>query len=547
MSQEEATETLIKASRQPLPVSDLDTQYMTELVEELGCLALALVQAGVYIFNMGIKQSNDSHSSVFQQYLSLFRKGRAELMRKDETATLDQYKRGVYSTLDLSYGLLTPSAQEFLALCSQFHFSNISLSMILAAVNRRFEDGKAYSKRPESQAQIQRRLKALLCPDNLWSELHIREIIQSLSSFSLVQITLASDMILLRFHPLVHSWANQMLSVEDASVYHKMATTVISTSIEAMHPAHLQYALQHIVKTLETIPLSELHPTDKIVFGDFMATNGMGGRGIDLLENAVKELKDELGSNHLGTADATVVLCNAYLECGRMNEAEKILVDTLEVQRSLRGEEHLETMKVSLMLLDSRLYQGRQVECLEPLISLEKKFQEKLGEDNKETLLASDLLGCAYNELGRYEEAEDILRRTLRIQTETIGKNHPDTLDTFNHLAMTRCYRGDLKECEIMFTKLLETRLEIRGEKHHDVIESYNNLANVYQRLGNMKKAEEIQIKVVDSLREMMGWRHPDTLTASSNLALIYSELERNDEAAELQTKQLLQSNAPGC
>jgi tetratricopeptide (TPR) repeat protein len=539
MSQEEAIETLIKASRRSLPVSDLDTQYMTELVEELGCLALALVQAGVYIFNMGIKQSNDPHSSVFQQYISLFRQGRAELMRKEGTVSLDQYRRSVYSTLDLSYGLLNPLARDFLGLCSQFHYSNISLSMILAAANRSFEDKKTYSKRPESHQQIQARLKALLCSDGRWSELHVRHIIQSLSSFSLVQVALANDTILLRFHPLVHSWAHEMLSAEAVSIYRNMEITIISTSIEAMPFAHLQYILHHIVRVVEETPLSELDTTDAIVFGEFMSDNGMAKMGIGLLEDAVKRLKEVFGPSHSDTADATLVLGEAYLDFGKMKESEDLLAEALEVQRKIRGEQHIQTMKTYLFLLASQVQQGRYEDCLESVVNLQRMFHQNLGERNKDTLFAATLLASTYKSLGQLKEAGDIEERTLKIQGEMLGEKHPDTLRTLNNLAVTNVYKGEERESEIIFTRLLEINLEALGEKHPKVIQSYINLATIYGRLGKLREAEEMQAKVLERMQEMMGWRHPDTILAASNLAFTYLTQKRYEEALELQTKVL--------
>jgi tetratricopeptide (TPR) repeat protein len=539
MLQEEAIETLARASRRALPISVLDAREMNELVEELGCLPLALVQAGVYIFNMGTVQSNDSHSSLFQQYLSLFRKGRAALMRKEGTASLDQYRRGVYSTLDLSYGLLPPLARDLLGLCSQFHYTNISLSMILTAANRKFEDKRSYLRRPESHEHIKERLRALLCPDGSWSELHVRDIIQSLASFSLAQIAVANDTILLRFHPLVHSWAHEMLSREAASEYRMMVTTVLSTSLETMPPAHLQYVPQHIVKVVEETPPGELHITDAIIFGGYLGDNGMGKMGIELLEDAVKRLKEEAGPNHIDTIDATVLLCDAYLEFGKMKEPEALLSDALEVQRTIRGEEHVETMKTHMLLLSSRLQQGRYEECLDALIKLQKMFQERIGENQEDTLLTASLLAMAYTELGKREEAAEIQRRVLKIQQETLGERHPDTFTTLNCLATTYLYMGKTREAEVLYIKVLDTSLEVLGQKHPMVVTVYNNLARTYQVSGKLKEAEELQVKVVESMEEMMGWHHPDTLSAASNLALMYFDLKKNDEALELNTKVL--------
>jgi hypothetical protein len=192
MSSEEVLATLAKASRRALPVSPRDLPHMENLVNELGGLALALVQAGVYIYNMASDNSMDPSSSQFEQYLALFKRERGILMRREGLTSLDEYKRGVYSTLDLSYSLLPSNAQEFLHLCSQFHYTSISPAMLLAATGTRFRAPYLFLKRPDSHQKVISNLRRLLCPRGQRMEIHIREMIQCLSSFSLVH-TVSSD------------------------------------------------------------------------------------------------------------------------------------------------------------------------------------------------------------------------------------------------------------------------------------------------------------------------------------------------------------------
>ncbi|PVF91037.1 hypothetical protein CPB86DRAFT_720200, partial [Serendipita vermifera] len=466
MSQDQSIETLAKASRRSLPVSVVDARYMNELVEELGCLALALVQAGVYIFNMGTVQERDQQSSIFQQYLSLFQLGRAGLMRKEGIASLDQYKRGVYSTLDLSYGLLSPLVREFLGLCSQFHYSSIPLSMILAAASRDFEDEKSYSSRPDSHSEIKGRLRALLRSDGSWSELHIRDIVQSLSSFSLVQLAVANDSVLLRFHPLVHSWSHEMLSTSLTSLYRRMATTVISTSLETIPPSHLQYVTPHIVRALKETPPNDLHATDAIVFGEFMGNNGMGKAGIEILEEALKKLKQEHGPHHLAILDATVVLGGAYIEYGKIKEAEDILVKVLEMRRKVLGQQHPDTLESYNNLFGMYLEVNKLKEAKELLEPAFKQMEEIFGRRHPTTLTTSDNLAVTYRKLGRLKEAEEIQFECLAARRELSGEEHPDTVLTASNLAITLHELGKAVEARELKKQILKIGKVAFGESH---------------------------------------------------------------------------------
>src|SRR5450432_2400287 len=102
MEQEEALATLLHAARRHLPLSTEELKSAQTLLKELGCLAVALVQAGTYCHEL---------SYSFTQYLSLFYSHRAELMKKAEPSALDNYERGAYTTLDLSYTALPQAAR----------------------------------------------------------------------------------------------------------------------------------------------------------------------------------------------------------------------------------------------------------------------------------------------------------------------------------------------------------------------------------------------------------------------------------------------------
>jgi hypothetical protein len=101
----EALTTLLHAARRQLPLSAKELKSAHTLLTELGCLAVALVQAGTYCYEL---------SCSFTQYLTLFYSHRAELMKKAESFSLDNYQRGAYTTFDLSYKALPQPSRDFL-------------------------------------------------------------------------------------------------------------------------------------------------------------------------------------------------------------------------------------------------------------------------------------------------------------------------------------------------------------------------------------------------------------------------------------------------
>ncbi|PVF92025.1 FabD/lysophospholipase-like protein, partial [Serendipita vermifera] len=347
MSHDEAIGTMVKAAGRNFPLHPNDVTHASTLIEELGHLALALVQAGIYISNMVSIGTVDGYGSVFEHYLDLFRRERAILMRKEGSASLDRYRHGVYAALDLSYTLLPPLSKDLLHLCSQLHYTNISVSMILAAANVDFEDGWQYLERPESHHGIQDKLRTLFTPNGASNEAHVHEMVQSLVSLSLLQTTMGNNTVLLRFHPLVHSWAYEMLSSSSCLLYTQMAITVVSTCSEALSPAHVQYLPPHIIKLMKLVKQGDLHVREMIEFGVIMRDYGFGRVAVELHEEATKRIEAKVGSDNEQILDAFFFLGGTYETIGRLKEAEKIRREVLTMCHKIHGEWHPDTISAS--------------------------------------------------------------------------------------------------------------------------------------------------------------------------------------------------------
>jgi tetratricopeptide (TPR) repeat protein len=539
MSHDEAVETIVKAAGLTLPLGLHDANALNALVEELGHLALALVQAGVYILNSGPIEAESSRDSVFGQYLDLFRRERASLMRRKGVKSLDNYMRGVYPTLDLSYTLLPQFAQQLLHLCSQFHYTTISLAMLLAATKSDFEDSDIYLERPDSHLDIQRKLRELFRPDGILDETHIREMIQSLSSFSLVQSTLVNETILLRFHPLIHAWAHEMLSVESLSMYTGMAVTIISTSETSLSRAHIQYLPPHIMEVMGKVDVSVLHVRDMMKFGGVMRDHGFGKLGLELHEEAVKKLNQEAGSDKMQVIKGYIWLGNTYRGVGRLQEAEEVGAKTSLMCREVLGERHPDTIMASSDLALTYRQLGKLKEAEELQVNVLSMRREVLGERHLDTIMASGNLALTYRDLGKLKESEELQVNVLTMRREVLGERHPDTIMASANLAIAYSDLGKLKEAEELQVNVLSMRREVLGKRHPDTISASNNLANTYGDLGKLKESEELLANVLAMSREVLGERHPNTIIGSANLASTYRELGKLKEAEALQVNVL--------
>ena len=87
--------------------------------QELGYLALAVVQAGAYIFK--------SECSL-GQYLELYRERRGGILEEygDIVQKVDNYEWTIYTTWLISYQRLSAQSTMFLKLCAYLHHDGIS-------------------------------------------------------------------------------------------------------------------------------------------------------------------------------------------------------------------------------------------------------------------------------------------------------------------------------------------------------------------------------------------------------------------------------------
>ncbi|KIM22811.1 hypothetical protein M408DRAFT_39636, partial [Serendipita vermifera MAFF 305830] len=216
MTPEEALAALLQAAQRKLPMDD------EEMRRDLGWLAIALVQAGTYCYQLSSTVDGVSEPYTFTQYLSLFRSHRADLLKKAEPSSLDNYQRGVYTTLDLSYKALPQECREFLHFLSPFHYIDIPLAAFAQAAKNAFKDPWYCHPRDDNYETTH-----LLYKDMEWSEPHLQGIVRNLRSFSLVTASSMNDSLFLQLHPLVQAWCRDMTFTISHS-YRRMAIRVVT-------------------------------------------------------------------------------------------------------------------------------------------------------------------------------------------------------------------------------------------------------------------------------------------------------------------------------
>jgi tetratricopeptide (TPR) repeat protein len=165
------------------------------------------------------------------------------------------------------------------------------------------------------------------------------------------------------------------------------------------------------------------------------------------------------------------------------------------------------------------LYNNRGLyEQAEPLL-LEtiEEHRRVLGDDHPNTLGSMNNLAFLFSVQGRYSEAEPLFLETLEIEQRALGNDHPVTLSSTNLLGRLYVNTGRLAQAGTLLHEVLDRRLRVFGEDHRDVGDSYYGLgclaaagANDDESIFYLRRAVELgwsraSILSEPSLEELRG------------------------------------------
>jgi tetratricopeptide (TPR) repeat protein len=394
LSETEATELLQKIAN----VTPSSNDTSTSIVKELGMLALAITQAGAYVFKTG----------QFDNYLAIFRKHRDKLMR-DGSLRGRNYDRSTYAAFDLSFRLLPEKTQEFMKICSFLHHSLIPQALFKISMTSHFLsyvniDG--YPPLAETENLVS-------CLEDIfgseWDDFLFQELIDPVMWGSLMD-TLTGDIhgLFYNIHPLVQTYVRDQLEPSNRDRYALLAGQLLLGAIRPSEESNIWD--RQLVSHIDNLPMRvrQAHIYHGKTFATVYHSAGRLTRCLSLRKYCHTELYKELGERHPETIWSKAELGWTLRECGDLEEAETIEREVLELRTEISGPRHLDT-----------------------------------------TNAMSNLANTLHNR-GHLEEAEKMRREVLELRMEILGPRHPDTISAMNNLAVTLGDRGQLEEAEKM-------------------------------------------------------------------------------------------------
>ncbi|CAE6541624.1 unnamed protein product [Rhizoctonia solani] len=536
MSPTDGTALLVKiATSRNQGLSENDTKVAGELVQDFGCLALAIVHAGAYIAH--------SPGMTITEYRSLFLSQRQRMLEEyselPAAAKIDKRGNTVYTTWKMCYDQLKPESCELLWLIAYLHFDGISVNIFKRAAQQM--DSKTYPlplRDLESKAleHVKQCLSRFTDSEGNWDSVKCTRVMSDLASYSLIEFDQVN--LTYRVHVLVHDWAKTVIP-QPLKLAVERTATLLSLSIDMENDTgSLAYKRQielHVASVLAHSP--DIGANHSYYLKEVYRQTGQWRQMRKLVQQQLVVFEEELGHDNASIWDTRYDLAVAFLELGRWDEALDLQIRVVDAYKRLHGEEHSQTLDSMNNLANIYSLLGRHNEAEQLQVQVLDTYKRILGEDHPDTLTSTSNLASTYSDLGQYNKAEQLEVQVLDARKRLLGEDHPDTLKSMNNLASTYSDLGRHNEAEQMHVQELNACKRILGEDHPDTMQSMNNLASTYSDLGRHNEAEQLKAQVLDARKRLLGEDHPDTLNSMNNLAMTYSHLGRWDEAEGLWRK----------
>jgi len=259
------------------------------------------------------------------------------------------------------------------------------------------------------------------------------------------------------------------------------------------------------------------------------------------LEEAAKILDETLqskrrvrGTETRSTLLTMVNLAGVLVQLRRFDEARRLYDEALPIERRVLGPEDnltLDTMSgIAIMLIsEGKVEESRKLAEETYLLK-----ERKLGPEHISTMGTLSILAGITDELGRLDEAVKLYEEALRRQNRILSADHRDTLRTKYNFGTALIKLERFEEAAKLFRETWEAQSRVLGPEDPRTVLSMSGLAAALDGLGQADEANQMFADALEIQRRRLGPEHPYTLEGMYNLANSHFKLGRWEESRKL-------------
>jgi tetratricopeptide (TPR) repeat protein len=482
MHPEDAITLLLKGSAVQDTENAETRKLAREVVDVLGCLALAIIQAAAVL-----RQQLCSLSG----FCELYSKYKQELLESGRPLPTDDYQYSVYTTWEISIKKIQDMtdtharlALDLLQTFSFMHFEGIHEGLF-----RRAREHVDLGYWESWDGYVREILFVKYMPSG-WDQLLMGKALGLLLAFSLVNIDEDRQV---SIHPLVHGWAGHRMSAEERRKYWMIAAATLAMSTNRKRNIseyrHRKVLLPHVEFCLAC--------EDNQLFSE--------------------------GSDLKGRLDAVFLFAAIYFENGHVEKALNLSLQDLKLKEIMFPPENIARSTTAIMAV-TLLSSARRFEEAIELITILVEALGKTGDD-KGILLSMNNWAQALASLGRHQQAVDKCKEALDSFERSFGSESHDILETNSIIARSYLAMGRPKEALELAEKVLEVRMKLYQEYNFALVASMEFVAEVQAALKLFIRARKAQEMYLSWLTTIDGRYHPRTIFALNTMADYHSRI----------------------
>ena len=157
-------------------------------------------------------------------------------------------------------------------------------------------------------------------------------------------------------------------------------------------------------------------------------------------------------------------------------------------------------------------------ECYERALAID---EAAFGPHHPKVAIRVNNLGSVLQDLGDLPRAKECFERALAIDEAAFGPNHPNVAIHVNNLGNVLRALGDLPRAKECCERALTIDEAVFGPHHPNVARDVNNLGGFLYALGNLNGARECFERAYSIYRNALGEDHPTTMLIRSNLQVL--------------------------
>ncbi|KZP29730.1 TPR-like protein [Athelia psychrophila] len=521
---------LMRAGVNSSTATDVDNAH--NLVRRIGCLPLAVEQAGSYMKLNGLTGAGQLETLYDQR-------GLEEVICWNNSLSSYQEK-SVLTTFAVQFqrlGEIDPNFLRLLKVLAFFDPESIPLDIVALGAGRLNTDADVASEVVSGEF---RHLIGLIC-----SETWLRRALRHFEDLSLAQPHYGKT-ISLHIHDLIQLVLQQSAQAEQfrQDAHFAFAGTLLCKAFETIGDlssprswteherfvSHMMALLKHA-----GTPATELLVMSRQV-ALYFYQRGRYDEAEALFQQALAGLEQQLGTDHPDTLRTANGLASIYYRQRRLEQAEAMYQRVLAGQEQL-GADHPDTLYTVIGLAALYKMQSNYKEAESFYHRALAGLEQQLGVDHPATLNTVNNLAGLYAIQGNYDNAVALYQRALVGQEEQLGADHPNTLDTTSNLAVLYSSQGNYDNAAPLYQRALAGQEQQLGADHPSTLGTVHNLARLYYTQGYYDAAEPLYQRALVGRERKLGADHPDVLRTINNLAGLYEEQGRIEEAQMMRNK----------